>query len=200
MEFTGRRLPSKDRALVEAIYGPHAVYQIAQADEGCVVYCVTPDQDGIVRLAQAARGEIPAFSSMPPVNDILRRLPERPHVVALADIRNFSRFAPRMAELERIGAGLSHRRSRTSPAGSVPPLAEPSGQESFGPLVAWAMVVAPTSLRGEAYMSRSDIARSVPLLQQMAQEISKVNEGREKRSGLKIQIERRRSENKKAHP
>jgi len=202
MSFAARKLPPRERAMVDALYGPNAAYELAAIDEYIVGYSVSPDPNDIVRLARAAQGKIPAFSAAPGVAEMLASLPEHPCLVAIADVDRVTRFAPYLASLDsQIDIQVSTTKSdKDMPAPTDAPATEPASKDTAvsekphaqaqGPLIGWALVTGPNWIRGELVMSEQDVVRSVPLVQRMSQKLATADDApttRTKQTRIKIE-------------
>ncbi len=204
MSFASRQLPPRERAMVDALYGPNAAYELAAIDDHIVGYSVSPDPNDIVRLARAAQGKIPAFSAAPGVAEMLTTLPEHPCLVAIADVDRVTRFAPYLASLDsQIDIQVSPTKSDKDKAAPKEAPAKESGSkvaavrdnsQPQGPLIGWALVTGPTWIRGELVMTEQDVVRSVPLVQRMSQILAASDDAQTTRTKqTRIKIERRGS-------
>ncbi len=204
MSFAARKLPPRERAMVDALYGPNAAYELAAINDHIVGYSVSPDPNDIVRLARAAHGRIPAFAAAPGVTEMLASLPEHACLVAIADVDRVTRFAPYLASLDsQIDIQVSTTKSNADkPAQTDSPAAESGSKDAAGhqkphpqgPLIGWALVTGPTWIRGELVMTEKDVVRSVPLVQRMSQKLAATDDAQSTRiKQTKIKIERRGS-------
>lgn len=174
MSFTSCKLDGKNRAMMEAIYGKDALYQIAPLGKDTLAYAISTDNSAIEKLASAACGKSPSVGKFPAVAAITRILPRDPCMVAFIDVKRATRFLPAFSKAdETLEVGKKHITLRSAGPDSRPML-RPREQndlpDSAGPLIGWAMTSGPDWVRGEAYMSQDDIVKSVPLLKRMSQD------------------------------
>lgn len=181
MSFASCKDTNKSRALIEAIYGKDAVYQLAALGKDSLGYAISNDSGAIELLARSVAGKAPSLGAMPAVARISKHLPDKPCMVAVVDVERATRFLPAFSQADQAVSVGSNRIEIHAGGPSLDrPLPRIRSSDDMpkgpGPLIGWAMTTGPNWVRGEAYMSQDDAVNSVPLLKRMSQEFKAAEE------------------------
>lgn len=163
-------------ANVESLFGPGAVSRMVMAGESRVLTGVSASADAAEALCRESRSRSSErFASDPAVARLLKELPPRPHVVFLANVHRASRLAPFAMAVSSHAQAVAVAGGGAKAVAPVPPLPPCEPMKGGDPLALYGATMGPTWVRGTAYISGEDLAKSVPLLVELGREMRAIS-------------------------